>query len=104
MNNNPNQFRNTEVIGVEKALLEKLQAIEKKHPKCFKDKPGTLKNEVILTYPSKENDYQFGFALRPSNKLPAAVQKKCLAAFTELEAELAAQQPTLSHPPAGTLN
>jgi hypothetical protein len=50
MKENPNQFRNTEVISVEKALLQKLEAIEKQHPKTFKGKEGTLKNAVILTY------------------------------------------------------
>lgn len=104
MNENPNIFRNSGVIEVEKTLLAKLADIEKRHPKYFKEKPGTLKNYVILTYPSKDNDYQYAFALRPNSGLSAAVQKKCLAAFAELEAELASQQIDPAYPPAGLIN
>lgn len=104
MKQNPNQFRNTEVISVEKALLQKLDAIEKQHAKTFKGKEGSLKNHVILTYPEKDNDYQYGFALRPNSGLPQVVQKKVATAFKELRADLAERAPNHAHPPAGTLN
>lgn len=103
MNSNPNQFRNAEVISVEKALLDKLAAIEKQHAKSFKGKEGTLKNHVILAYPSKDNDYQYGFSLRPNSGLSQVVQKKVATAFKELQEELASRQPNHAHPPAGTL-
>lgn len=103
MNSNPNQFRNAEVMSVEKALLDKLAAIEKQHAKSFKGKEGTLKNQVILTYPAKDNDYQYGFSLRPNAGLSQVVQKKCLTAFRELQDELANRKPNHAHPPAGTL-
>lgn len=104
MKQNPNQFRNTEVVSVEKALLQKLEAIEKQHAKSFKGKEGTLKNAVLFTYPSKDNDYQYEFALRPNSGLPQVVQKKVATAFKELQADLAGRQPNHAHPPAGTLN
>lgn len=103
MNSNPNQFRNAEVISVERALTDKLAAIEKQHPKTFKGKEGSLKDQVILTYPAKDNDYQYGFALRPNSGLPQVVQKKITTAFKELQDDLAARKPNHAHPPAGTL-
>lgn len=104
MKQNPNQFRNEEVISVEKALLQKLEAIEKQHARTFKGKEGTLKNHVILTYPAKDNDYQYGFSLRPNSGLPQVVQKKVTTAFKELQAVLAERQPNHAHPPAGTMS
>jgi hypothetical protein len=104
MKQNPNQFRNAEVVSVEKALLDKLEAIEKQHPKTFKGKEGSLKNHVILTYPAKDNDYQYLFSLRPNSGLPQVVQKKVTTAFKELQALLAERAPNHAHPPAGTLN
>jgi hypothetical protein len=103
MNGNPNIFRNAEVIGVENALLDKLAAIEKQHPRYFKDKAGTLKNQVNFTYPSKNNDYQFHFGLAPHAKLPPPVKKKILAAFEELKADLASRSPNQAHSSAGTI-